>query len=469
MTGVQTCALPILARLGNINLDSQLLTRQFKAKNDLREIIALLQRLQGQTSHQAELNAALKNLSEFAIRLGIEVHKMETTGARLVLNQSLNEGVSFRQPGASLRLSSDLGRELSTQTSTFIQAAKQSVSVNEGLVSDSDLQRITSSQGVGTSVTATPVIIPTEGGPLFTAFIGGILQTHGVDQLVQERLPVARKVLSERPYIFTFQTQGKDVIATAEGLEVKLPVSSAERQQILKAQPRQDSTALNLSDLQALRQALVTKVGDDLSSMALPADLSQRKAVVRFNVGIYAGVSSQNRPVYEDNLVAGARMAVSKAKSRGIQAIILAVGTQALVNELLSRPGANQVFLTQVPADFSAAQNVLVTLPGNLKRGLYNLPARPVVDGDITLPELQLLLAIFAAFNDPRNPSDSFHSAYATMAGIRPDTQVLGDILEALVKAQIAWEFALRAIERANINIAMRFMQLSIRMLQQAA
>ena len=104
-----------------------------------------------------------------------------------------------------------------------------------------------------------------------------------------------------------------------------------------------------------------------------------------------------------------------------------------------------------------------------LQKGPYNLPRRPVEEGDIPVAELEMLLAIFAAFNDPRNISELFHNSYATMAGVRPDTQTLGDILLALVVAQIAWDFALRALERVDINTAIRFLQLSTRMLRQAA
>ena len=90
-------------------------------------------------------------------------------------------------------------------------------------------------------------------------------------------------------------------------------------------------------------------------------------------------------------------------------------------------------------------------------------------EGDVPAFRALIKIGIYSGRIDLANIPQGFHDAYATLAGERPDTQTLKDILEGRADIPTALRFALKAITKAPIEQTVKFFKLMKKMIDQAA
>ena len=130
----------------------------------------------------------------------------------------------------------------------------------------------------------------------------------------------------------------------------------------------------------------------------------------------------------------------------------------------------SSLFLESAPEDLVGAEMVRVGPPQRpaLQEEL-RVPVKEVADGDVLSFSFMQLAIILGRLKDPKNRPQPFDDAWATLSGLRPETQELTEVLLGRALLQLAARLALRALTQVDVSTALRFLASQQRQFLQAA
>lgn len=282
-------------------------------------------------------------------------------------------------------------------------------------------------------------------------FLSRVAGVKGRSVILSSRLPLEL----EKTAIFSFKENNGSLIAEAEGLE---PIVLSERAAPLALEAA-SHTKPALQDLRTLHDAAWNAVETSLSAVDID---TARPVIAEIDLNLF---NNRSFSFYLDLLVE--ELHYARTKPYGKNAYFRFVGDperlQALelssqVSALLPPDGLKDAAVVQL---YSAGKNA--------SRDKINVPTQVLTEGDVPAFRAMVHLTLAAGQMNLKDLPEGFQSAYATLAGRRPEKAVLASILDGSAAPDIASSFALKPLVRVAINEAVNFFRLMRKQLEQSA
>ena len=206
----------------------------------------------------------------------------------------------------------------------------------------------------------------------------------------------------------------------------------------------ESGTKISVTELHAMTSQMYDLVSSDLKGIALSED----QRVVTINLDFLPRGSSQE--IFIKRLLAALEFAKTQSYGKGV--IFHLEGDLSLIQAALQAQGDSSLFVTTLPESLKDAK--ASRLASNLVQGkAINVLVAPLDENGVFPFAAATRLAIYAANEDPNNPSAGYTRALERLSGTRlSDSSILRGIMKGTLSLILALQYAIHPMTQAIEN-----------------
>ncbi len=293
---------------------------------------------------------------------------------------------------------------------------------------------------------AISLVIAASLSSLFSGIIGS--KAHAAE--IAQQAPISVELSTGTQLFSPITENGNTVFVTQDGLrvEAEAPVANSSK----------TSQEPSLQDLKAMKETVSLSVGRNLDAIVT----SSNEPV---EVDVPTGALPQG--VYFDSYAKDLVAAMATIKSKpwaGDSVIFVATGRN--IEDLRKIPGAPKVLAAQAPKGIAKVSLITDAYVEGL-----NVPLTKLQAGDVPAfePVLKLAVAIGRVKKGDMSQYSQLVSAWKTLSGTDITPEILQGILLGQIDLREALQHALKPLMRVDIDLAIRMINLAVKMAGQAA
>jgi UDPglucose 6-dehydrogenase len=286
-------------------------------------------------------------------------------------------------------------------------------------------------------------------------FLSRVENVFGTQRVAGESLALLQR---RGNYIFKFEMEGARLIAKAEGVTVKVPLSRASKTWRRSGQIA-ESAEISISDIRLIVETLENKIAVDLQS------LEDGKIVnIVYDLDLLPDSAFE---FYARHLLAN----MERFKRKHPQVFFDVEGQKR--DQVLRWAKEMDVSLGLYSSSDSGAVETIHILDadkGVKPEGPIELPSRRLEAGDIPAYQALFELGSKSRAFKPGEVSEKYLNAYSTLAGSRLSNLAVSQVLSGVADEKIIRQASLiQAVMRANFDKAIQFLKNALRMIGKSA